>query len=664
MNKIKVILCYPPERKYEGYGQGTEWLPLGITSIASYLHEKDKDLEIVLLDLFKYSEDEALKCILDECKENYVNIIGFTLLTEQRFSVLNLCNKLKFNKFNIKTVVGGAHAFIMSQQLADNYIYIDHIIRGEGEINFYNLVNNYKNNIYTPRILETKNTNLDELPSIVNGFKFFKEEIKITSAPIIFSRGCTDYCSFCSTTKFWKGYRVRNYKKVFEEMERFENEFNVFSFKFHDDCCTGHPDFEKLIKLIVDNNKNWILELTARADQFTLELIKLLKMAGCKQVNLGIESGNEELRNKMNKKLNIDLAKNNIKLLEVEGIRTNLLFIVGYQGETEDTIKETIDFIREVRPSMFCCQPLMIFPGTKIYNDLVKEKWIDDSYWLQDRPQPYYTRENNYRKLIEWQQELITCNKVKHVLICAPVNQDKKTFKLYLDSLRKLKFDSRYYKLYRFFIFHNCENLMKYLDENNNEGCLIHNNDNKYDKDSENHKWKSENFKDVTYMKNNLINYALTRNFDYIFFVDSDLILHENTFESLVNSNKDFISEIFWTEWNSNSEPMPNCWDYDFYTFNGTKRIEELYKKGIHKVGMTGACSLIKSKVLRYGVNFSHISNISFSNWEDRAFCIKCSILGIDIYTDTNYPATHLYRESETEKYIKENNIDIDNLLT
>jgi GT2 family glycosyltransferase len=98
---------------------------------------------------------------------------------------------------------------------------------------------------------------------------------------------------------------------------------------------------------------------------------------------------------------------------------------------------------------------------------------------------------------------------------------------------------------------------------------------------------------------------------------------------------------------------MPNSWMYNDYSLT-SGFINKLKEKGTHRVGMTGACTLIKRKVFdNEFVNWNTIYNIDFSIWEDRAFCIKVASAGFEIYTDTNYPATHLYREEDYIEHMK-----------
>lgn len=652
---MKIILCYPPQKIYQGYGQDTRWLPIGIASIGAFLKKNNPDLDIVLLDLFNDNFDKAMQKIIIEIKENKTNIIGFTLMTEQRFSVFDLCKNLKEYNKKIVTVVGGSHAFIMTDQIAGNYKFIDHIIRGEGENSFNYLINAYINkqkNI--ERILHFNNIyDLSLIPHAVDGFDLFRELPKFDEAPIIFGRGCTDYCTFCSTTKFWKGYRSRRAQHVFNEMVIYLQKYNIKYFKFHDDACTVNIEELKILcRLIIDQefNKIWQFEMTARADQFDNELIELLKKAGCKQIAIGIESGNEELRRSMNKKLDINLAKKNIAKLKEVGIKVGLLLIIGYPGENDKTNQDTIEFIRETKPDITYKQPLMIFPGTKVYNTLVEEGWINDNYWLIDQPQPYYTKEVGWNKINFWTNRINRAMRQINIMLAVPARQQEEKFKFHIESIKNLEIPE-HINFSRYYLLHNSENLRKFLDKSFTIQSL-QTNETYNDKDEKTHQWRYDNLARITKMKNHIVQVAFMNNMDYIFWVDSDLILHPETLKQLLKCNKHIVSEIFWTDWNNTGQFQPNSWDFDHYSF--LPDTQEKYKqKGLYKCGGTGACILVDMEVYKKGINYNPIENISF--WgEDRAFSIKAYAYGFDIWIDTHFPCTHLYRDSDIKKYIED----------
>lgn len=644
--KRQLILVYPPhfEDKTGMHGQDRDWFPLGIASIAGYIGRKI-DIDIICLDLFDLSYDEAKDKIFSHLEEDCINYVGFTLMTEQRHVVFDLIDDLKafYVPYNVVTIVGGPHASIMYDQILDTYDNIDHVVIGEGEKGIEYILSG-ENKAIRRLVNEGE---LDIIPSAFDGLKYF-EFVKLgTQAPIVFSRGCTSRCTFCSTMKTWKKYRVREAQDVYNEVLNYIKEYSIIDFKFHDDSAT--TDLNKIAELcnkIINGNYNITFEMTARADQLDENTIILLKRAGLKKIALGIESGNDKLRKAMNKQLDIEKAKENIKLLKLYNIHVHLLFIIGYPGETEETIEETRQFIIEVKPNSFSNLPgLMVIPGTPVYNRLKKEKWIDDAFWLKRHPAPYYTGEHDLNTLNAF-SNIIRLGRNQKIVIMSVVHQKPEIFKEYLNALNALEIPP-YLTISKYFVLHNCDKLAEYLQPEEYE--TIHNN---LTHDLS-HTWTYEKFNFITQQKNKLVEIAKNAGADYIFWVDSDLILQPPTLKVLFNVGVPVISEIFWTRWpGADERELPNCWDADHYSFS--IQPEEFRKPGTYKVGGTGACILVNMPVYKYA-NYTPIYNVSFSAWEDRAFCIRAAVANIPIYVNTQLPAMHLYTEEIFNKWYNEN---------
>ena len=243
---------------------------------------------------------------------------------------------------------------------------------------------------------------------------------------------------------------------------------------------------------------------------------------------------------------------------------------------------------------------------------------------------------------------------MKKILLASCVRQKEEIFKLFIEGLDNLLIPDDV-ELHRLFLLHNCEHLDKYLDKRFNIIKKIKTDD-EYRTDEQTHYWRMENLCNITNMKNGIFKFAQDLNFDYVFIVDSDLILQPETLVNLLNADKDIVSEIFWTRWKPNEPEMPNAWDYDHYSFfEGT--LEKYKQKGLYECGGTGACILIKKSVIDRGVNFSPVTNISF--WgEDRAFQIRSKVAGFNLYVDTNSPCFHIYRDS----YIEDGQKFLDNI--
>lgn len=236
---------------------------------------------------------------------------------------------------------------------------------------------------------------------------------------------------------------------------------------------------------------------------------------------------------------------------------------------------------------------------------------------------------------------------MKKILIGAPVRQKEHIFIEYLDRLRKLR-KPRGYEVQMHFIFNNCD--FKHLLKDN-ETYEYYNTTDTYNTTGKTHEWKHNNFSNVINMKNRLLEKTIKDKYDYFFLVDSDLLLHKDTLKLLLHYDRKIIAEVFYTKWNEDDEKAkPNAWDFDFYSYKSKMSLYRLYKKGLFKVGYSGACILIHKDVIRAGVSYTPINNISWSIWEDRAFCIRASLAGFDIFLDTNLPAEHLYRQSDYDK--------------
>lgn len=217
------------------------------------------------------------------------------------------------------------------------------------------------------------------------------------------------------------------------------------------------------------------------------------------------------------------------------------------------------------------------------------------------------------------------------ILVGAPVNQSSEIFEKYINYLRNMKGD---FDL--FFILHNSPHLKEFLNENE---YIEFTNNNTYTP----HNWTDRNLKDVSVMRNMLLEHTLKNNYDYFFSVDSDQLVHEDLLEHLLSIDKHIVGEIIWTKWKDDTEEMPNAWMSDYYEF-GNFPIKLFKETGLYKVGMLGGCYLIKKEVLQAGVNYNQVYNLSCTKWEDRAFFVRAAVHGYDCYLDTNYPIEHLYK--------------------
>ena len=248
------------------------------------------------------------------------------------------------------------------------------------------------------------------------------------------------------------------------------------------------------------------------------------------------------------------------------------------------------------------------------------------------------------------------------ILVGSPVKQQRSVLKEFLIGLEEVEKGDNEVAFY--FVDDNADEesskLLKEFARRNNtvliKGTELFQSDDQYD----GHNWKSETLAKVTCYKNIIIQYCIEEQYDYLFLVDSDIILDKKSLLQLISDNVDIVSNVFWNQWQTNGPLTAQCfWIPDIYTqfkaFNVHYTFEEahkirmdmqetLKKPGLYTVDGLGACTLISKHALEMGVNFTEIPNLKIPG-EDRPFCIRAGALGFDLYMDTHYPAYHCSRE-------------------
>lgn len=255
----------------------------------------------------------------------------------------------------------------------------------------------------------------------------------------------------------------------------------------------------------------------------------------------------------------------------------------------------------------------------------------------------------------------------KRVLIASPVQQKPEILREFLTSLEELE-QARVAVEYLFFddnVDTASSDLLKSFQQTHPKTSILTHEDQHrtmYMRNEKTHYWRDDLVWKVAAMKDTIIAQAKSENYDYLFLVDSDLVLHPQTLEQLLLADKDIISNLFWTRWQANGLDLPQVWMEDQYNLFKTVRhetltdeeanrrvtefLQQLRQPGVYEVGGLGACTLLSQKALQAGVSFAEIRNVSF--WgEDRHFSIRAQALGFSLYVDTHHPAYHIYRESD-----------------
>jgi radical SAM superfamily enzyme YgiQ (UPF0313 family) len=231
--------------------------------------------------------------------------------------------------------------------------------------------------------------NLDEIPfpawHHINPYWYFDPVKKFPFLTSISGRGCPFHCSFCVLPQVLMGqkYRLRSPKNVVDEIEHDLSSFPYLKgIMFEDDTMLVNKKRCRDICLeILERGIDIWWGCNVRADVTDLDLLKLMRKAGCQLFVVGYESGVQEILNNVNKGIKIQAAKEFTKLAKKAGIHVHGCFIIGLPGETRETALQTLSYIKELRPDSIQVYAATPYPGTKFYDWARKEGFIVAEDW-------------------------------------------------------------------------------------------------------------------------------------------------------------------------------------------------------------------------------------------------------------------------------------------
>lgn len=211
---------------------------------------------------------------------------------------------------------------------------------------------------------------------------FFKQ---FPIAPIMVTRGCPYPCTFCAgNIVSGKKIRRRSIENVLEEIKMLNKDFGIKEFHIIDDNFTMDTayakDFLRRLKAL-NLGMTWAVPNGVRMDTLDDELLALMKETGLYMVSLGIETGSDTVLSSMKKGITTEKIRECVKRIDKAGIDMAGFFILGFPGETVETMMKTIDFAAELplkRANFFTYLP---FPGTESYAQLLANGELSNVDW-------------------------------------------------------------------------------------------------------------------------------------------------------------------------------------------------------------------------------------------------------------------------------------------
>ncbi|MGB3626670.1 MAG: magnesium-protoporphyrin IX monomethyl ester anaerobic oxidative cyclase [Henriciella sp.] len=332
------------------------------------------------------------------------DVVGATAITPSIYKAEEVLKIASEELPDAVTVLGGVHATFMYQQVLTEAPWIDVIARGEGEEIFVNLITMIADGQWPERRRQIKGLafresdqivateaaptvkDLDAIEpdwSLLEWKKYIYVPLGVRVAIPNLARGCPFTCSFCSQWKFWRDYRVRDPKKVVDEIETLVNEHDVGFFILADEEPTiNRKKFIQFCQELIDRGLperiKWGINTRVTDIMRDKELLSFYRKAGLVHVSLGTEAAAQLKLDQFNKETKVGENKEAIRLLREADIFVEAQFIVGLDNETEETLEETYQMAWDWQPDLANWAMYTPWPFTPLFQELKDQVEIFD----------------------------------------------------------------------------------------------------------------------------------------------------------------------------------------------------------------------------------------------------------------------------------------------
>lgn len=392
---MKVLLIEPPPLGRYGnlrskgmFGSGKidmAWPPIDLLVLAGYLRVNGFECDVIDGNVLRPTQKE-LKSLISNYNPDIVIVNTSTPTIYSDLVVTQLTKKVSKD---ILTGAIGVHVMALPRETLAEEANLDFVTISECEEPILEIVKgeqlkkvkgiafrdkNKKIKMTQPRP-PLKNLDVLDIPAHdLVPLNLYKDPFvkKLPMTMTLLTRGCVNRCTFCSSV-FYNYFRTRSVQNIIKELSWITNELGVREVRFMDDGITYNKKWgTNLFKAM----KNACIEISwstnLRADFIDRELLKTMKDAGCHTVHFGVESGNQTILNNVKKNLSIQTIKKATKLIKQSGIQMMNYFILGLPGETKETMKQTLEFAKELDGDIVTFNIATPHPGTEFYYYLKK----------------------------------------------------------------------------------------------------------------------------------------------------------------------------------------------------------------------------------------------------------------------------------------------------
>lgn len=373
------------------------FMSLGILRVAAVLEAAGVTVEV--LDLSGISN--FVEVAVGHARSSKAKIFGFTATTPQLPAVVDVVTAMKKARPNITTIIGGPHVTLVNaaykrevklgingrakKAMSKLEGLFDTLLAGDGEEAIF-----LASKMNAPKLVDAddaksqlflSNKRLNELPfparHLVDVESYHYSIDGVPALSLIAQLGCPFNCGFCGgrESPMLRRIRTRTSENIVAEMVHIYKTTGRRGFMFYDDELNVNKKVVELMELITQTQKDlgteWRLRGFVKSELFTEEQAKAMYDAGFRWILVGFESGSPRILKNINKKATRDDNTRCVEIARKYGLKVKALMSIGHPGESDETIRDTEQWLLDVKPDDFDATIITCYPGTPYYDHAV-----------------------------------------------------------------------------------------------------------------------------------------------------------------------------------------------------------------------------------------------------------------------------------------------------
>ena len=400
---VRLVLATPPVDAAERYGPfagaGSTEPAFGLVCLAAVCRQAGAAVTIVEASALELAPAVALRSILAADP----TVVGFTATTSGVLRAAQLAAELKAVRPGVLAVLGGCHATALPAETLAACPAFDLAAVGEGEDTLRAILERVAAGDACPADLPGTAVragdrvvvnpprppidDLDILPlpawDLLPGFPraYHPSPARLRRWPcasVVFTRGCPNTCLFCDRSVF--GNRCRGYSpaRAVALVRDLHDRYGVRELLIEDDTFViAKSRVHEFCERLIAGGPAVSWSCLGRADRVDPDLLRLMRRAGCWHIAYGIESGDPALLEAMHKRLDLEAIRRAVAWSREAGLRTKGFFMVGFPGETPESLARTRSFALTLPLDDISVMQMTPFPGSELYRVAAEAGTVD-----------------------------------------------------------------------------------------------------------------------------------------------------------------------------------------------------------------------------------------------------------------------------------------------